>query len=219
MSRWAMLALMGLLAGCEARAPARDNAATANRSILAEEDGLANNSAAEAPKSILRPEVVPDEPEKPELKPVDLVVPFGTSGLKLDDAGRALLDEVLANPTTAAGGTITISGHTDTRGNDRDNLIASRKRAEAVRDYLLSKGVAADRMTVVALGETRALVPNAKADGSDDPEGRAKNRRVEVQVALPQTVPAETAPAAPQNGTAETPEASQLSGRKSGTLR
>jgi outer membrane protein OmpA-like peptidoglycan-associated protein len=203
MSRWAMLALMGVLAGCNAREPARDNAAAENKSILADDDGLANNSAAEAPKSILRPEVVPDEPEKPELKPVDLVVPFGTSGLKLDDSGRKLLDELLANPTTAAGGAITISGHTDTRGNDRDNLVSSRKRAEAVRDYLLSKGVPAARMTVVALGETRALVPNAKADGSDDPEGRAKNRRVEVQVALP--VSAETSAAAPDNGTAEAP--------------
>ncbi|MGN8000276.1 OmpA family protein [Sphingomonas sp. 22176] len=201
MSRWAMLALAVTLAGCNAREPARDNAAAENKSILAEDDGLANNSAAEAPKSILRPEVVPDEPEKPELKPLDLVVPFGAAGLKLDDAGRKLLDELLANPTTAAGGAITISGHTDTRGNDRDNLTASRKRAEAVRDYLLSKGVPAARMTVVALGETRALVPNAKPDGSDDPEGRAKNRRVEVQVALPAA--AETSAAAPDNGTAE----------------
>jgi len=196
-----MLALMGVLAGCNAREPARDNATVENKSILAEDDGLANNSAAEAPKSILRPEVVPDEPEKPELKPVDLVVPFGAAGLKLDDGGRKLLDELLTNPTTAAGGAITISGHTDTRGNDRDNLVSSRKRAEAVRDYLLSRGVPAERMTVIAFGETRALVPNAKADGSDDPEGRAKNRRVEVQVALPAS--AETSTAAPDNGTAE----------------
>jgi OOP family OmpA-OmpF porin len=196
-----MLALMGVLAGCNVREPARDNAAAENKSIVAEEDGLANNSAAEAPKSILRPEVVPDEPEKPVLKPVDLVVPFGTAGLKLDDAGRKLLDELLGNATMAAGGPITIGGHSDTRGNDRDNLVSSRKRAEAVRDYLLSKGVPAERMTVIAFGETRALVPNAKEDGSDDPEARAKNRRVEVQVALP--APAETLPAVVGNGSAE----------------
>lgn len=202
MSRWAMLTLAIVLAGCDARAPSRDNAAAENRSILAEDNGLANNSAAEAPKSILRPEVVPEEVAKPALKPVDLVVPFGTSGLKLDDAGRTLLDALLANATTAAGGAITISGHSDTRGNDRDNLVASRKRAEAVRDYLLSKGVPAERMTVIAFGETRALVPNAKPDGSDDPDARAKNRRVEVQVALPQTAPAEPQVAAPENGAA-----------------
>ncbi|MET3723157.1 OmpA family protein [Sphingomonas trueperi] len=204
MTRWAMLGVAVALAGCNAREPARDNAAAENKSILAEEDGLANNSAAEAPKSILRPEVVPDEPEKPELKPLDLVVPFGGSGLKLDDAGRKLLDEMLGNATLAAGGPITIGGHSDTRGNDRDNLVSSRKRAEAVRDYLLSKGVPAERMTVIAFGETRALVPNAKADGSDDPEGRAKNRRVEVQVALPAI--AEPAEATSSNGSAEPAE-------------
>ncbi|WP_010544960.1 OmpA family protein [Sphingomonas elodea] len=205
MSRWAMLLMMGVLAGCNAGTPARENAAAENKSILAEEGGLANNSAIEAPKSILRPDVVPDEPETPALAPLSLVVPFGTSGLKLDDAGKKLLDEMLVNPSTAAGGPITIGGHSDTRGNDRDNLVSSRKRAEVVQAYLLSKGVPAERMTVIAFGETRALVPNANADGSDDPEGRAKNRRVEVQVALPQPAPAETAPAAPANGTAETP--------------
>ncbi|WP_084583191.1 OmpA family protein, partial [Sphingomonas azotifigens] len=143
MSRWAALALLGVLAGCDARPPSRDNAVAENKSILALDEGLANNGAAEAPKSILRPDVVPDEPEKPVLKPVDLVVPFGASGLKLDDAGRKLLDEMLGNATLAAGGPITIGGHSDTRGNDRDNLVASRKRAEVVRDYLLSKGVPA----------------------------------------------------------------------------
>ena len=58
-------------------------------------------------------------------------------------------------------------------------------RAEAVRDYLVEKGIAADRITVVALGETTPLVPNARPDGSDDPEARARNRRVEVAVDLP----------------------------------
>jgi OOP family OmpA-OmpF porin len=54
-----------------------------------------------------------------------------------------------------------------------------------VRDYLVEKGIAADRITVVALGETTPLVPNARPDGSDDPEARARNRRVEVAVDLP----------------------------------
>lgn len=201
MSRWAMLALMGVLAGCDAGGPARDNVAE-NKSILAEDDGLANNSAAEAPKSILRPDIVPEEVVKPELKPIDLIVPFGASGLRLDETGRQLLDALLASPGAAAGGSITIGGHSDTRGNDRDNLVSSRKRAEAVRDYLLSKGVPGARLTVIAFGETRPLVPNAKADGSDDPDARAKNRRVEIHVAVPQSAPSEAGPAAPENGTA-----------------
>lgn len=199
MSRWMMLVLALALAGCDARTPPGNGGAMANNSILAEEPP-GNESGAEAPKSILRPDIVPEAPETPAMKPIDLVVPFGASGLKLDDAGRALLDAMLTDPAMAAGGPITISGHTDTRGSDRANLVAARKRAEAVRDYLLSKGVAAERMTIVALGETRALVPNAKPDGSDDPEGRAKNRRVEVRVALPTPAPAETPATAPENG-------------------
>jgi OOP family OmpA-OmpF porin len=58
----------------------------------------------------------------------------------------------------------------------------SRKRAEAVRDYLAGKGIARTAMTVIARGETRPIAPNARPDGSDDSAGRARNRRVEIFV-------------------------------------
>ncbi|WP_253717005.1 OmpA family protein [Sphingomonas sp. AP4-R1] len=139
---------------------------------------------AEAHKSILRPEIVAPEPAPPIL-PLDAVVSFGASGLKLDDAGRAVLDGALVSPAFLAGGPITLRGHSDTRGADADNLAASRKRAEAVGAYLVGKGVRPDRIDVVALGETRPIAPNAHLDGTDDPEGRAKNRRVDVVISLP----------------------------------
>ena len=60
--------------------------------------------------------------------------------------------------------------------------MASKKRAEAVAHYLEKHGVAKDRITVIALGEGRPIAPNAKLDGSDDPEGRARNRRVDISV-------------------------------------
>ncbi|MFV0624339.1 OmpA family protein [Sphingomonas sp. ac-8] len=160
-----------------------DNEATAETEDAA-------NSAAHA-KSILRPEIAEPEPEPPALEPIEAVVGFGESGLALDDAGRQALDALVADPTMQAGGAITLRGHTDSRGNDRANLVAARKRAEAVRDYLVEKGVAAERITVIAMGETNPLVPNARPDGSDDPEARAKNRRVELQVALPPAAPAQ----------------------------
>lgn len=169
---------------------AEDDVANASDSIFADQNVDASANNAEAPKSILRPDVVEEAPAPPPLEPIALVIPFGTSGMTLDDAGRAALDEMLAERAVAAGGPITIRGHTDSRGYDGDNLVASRKRAEVVRAYLRSKGVAADRMTLVALGETRPIAPNAAPDGSDDPEGRAKNRRVEVEVALPAPAPA-----------------------------
>lgn len=103
-----------------------------------------------------------------------------------------MLDDLLTTPAMREGGKITLRGHSDSRGYDGDNLVASRRRAEAVRDYLESRGVARNRMTVIALGETRPVAPNARPDGSDDPEGRARNRRVEIHVEPPV---ATTAPA------------------------
>jgi OOP family OmpA-OmpF porin len=61
-------------------------------------------------------------------------------------------------------------------------LRASRRRAEAVRDFLIGNGAAAEQIVVVALGEMRPIAPNAHLDGSPDEEGRASNRRVDVQV-------------------------------------
>lgn len=148
------------------------------------QDVLSNNAA--APKSILRPDVVEPEPAPPPLEPLDVVISFAASGAALDDRARQTLDAMLAEPAFAAGGKITLRGHSDSRGHDGDNLVASRKRAEAVRAYLINKKVAPDRITLVALGETRPIAPNAKLDGSDDPEGRARNRRVEIEVSLPQ---------------------------------
>jgi OOP family OmpA-OmpF porin len=177
----------------DAVATTADNGSEADNAIA--DDATANE--AEASKSILRPEIVAPEPAAPVLKPIELVVPFGTSGLKLDDEGRSLLDGLIAEPVVRTGGPITVSGHTDTRGSDGDNVAASLVRANLVRDYLVGKGIAADRITVVALGERRAIAPNANPDGSDDPEGRARNRRAEVKVDLPPAPPAEQAAAAP----------------------
>lgn len=195
----AMVALCMTLAACsspsdpapgnDAAAPGNAAAAAGNASGHAVEQVDAN---AEAPtKSILRPDVVQPAPEPSPVQPIDAVIAFDAAGAALPDASRTMLDELIATPAFAAGGAVTLRGHSDTRGNDRANLIASRKRAELVRDYLLEKGVDPDRITVVALGETTPLVPNAHPDGSDDPEARARNRRVEIHVDLPGPPPPE----------------------------
>ncbi len=175
-----------LLAGCEK--PTADNgAASANMAENASVNVMAANVAdnvAETPRSILRPEVVEKE-EPPRIEPVEAVIAFGASPMKLDDAARKAIDAVIDAPATKAGGAITLRGHSDSRGNDGDNMVASRIRTELVRDYLVEKGIAKDRITLVALGEGRPIAPNVKEDGSDDPEGRAKNRRVEIVVVAP----------------------------------
>jgi OOP family OmpA-OmpF porin len=69
---------------------------------------------------------------------------------------------------------VEVAGHTDSRGSDEYNLNLSQQRAEAVRNYLISKGVAADRLTAKGYGESQPV-----ADNETD-EGRLKNRRVEL---------------------------------------
>ncbi|MGH6744429.1 OOP family OmpA-OmpF porin [Novosphingobium sp. PhB55] len=150
-------------------------------------------AADEPKKSIIRADVDVGPTQAPPVETVHLVVPYPAKGARPDEAGRALLDGLLTTPAFAAGGAITIWGHSDSRGSDADNLAASRRRAEAARDYLESKGVAKARISVVALGEARPIAPNRKLDGSDDQEGRARNRRVEVEIAAPQP----SAPASP----------------------
>lgn len=154
------------------------------------DNGVADNGAdnmVEPQRSILRPEVVPTV-EEPKIEPEELLIGFGALSLQLDDAAKAALDALMTTPAMQAGGAVALRGHSDSLGTDGDNRVASRRRAERVRDYLVEKGVAADRITLVALGETRPIAPNAKDDGSDDPEGRAKNRRVEVRVTPPPAV-------------------------------
>jgi outer membrane protein OmpA-like peptidoglycan-associated protein len=71
---------------------------------------------------------------------------------------------------------VEIQGHTDSQGSDRTNLTLSQKRAEAVRAYLIKKGVAGDRMVAKGYGESVPIADNRTA------EGRSQNRRVEFVI-------------------------------------
>ena len=78
---------------------------------------------------------------------------------------------------------VEVAGHTDSVGSDAYNQGLSERRASAVYDYLTSNGVDASRMTgPTGYGESRPIAPNANEDGSDNPEGRARNRRTELNV-------------------------------------
>jgi outer membrane protein OmpA-like peptidoglycan-associated protein len=76
---------------------------------------------------------------------------------------------------------VSIEGHTDSMGNDSYNKTLSEKRASNVAAYLISRNAAkASQVKVTGWGKSKPVVHNTKPDGSDDPEGRAKNRRVEI---------------------------------------
>ncbi|OYY81592.1 MAG: hypothetical protein B7Y33_01475 [Hydrogenophilales bacterium 16-62-9] len=86
----------------------------------------------------------------------------------------AIIDENAENLKKWGDVDVEIAGHTDNRGNDKYNMHLSQHRAAAVRAYLISKGISADRLTAKGYGESQPV-----ADNNTD-EGRAKNRRVEL---------------------------------------
>jgi len=71
---------------------------------------------------------------------------------------------------------VEIKGHTDSIGSMGYNQTLSERRAEAVRDYFVSKGVDPSRMSTRGLGETQPIATN------ETPEGRAENRRIEIEI-------------------------------------
>ncbi len=78
---------------------------------------------------------------------------------------------------------IELSGHTDSKGDDAYNNTLSLKRADSVKQWLLKNGgLRGYSMTTHGYGESRPIAPNQKKDGSDFPEGRQRNRRVEIRI-------------------------------------
>lgn len=80
-------------------------------------------------------------------------------------------------------GKVLIEGHTDSKGSPDINLELSRRRAEAVKDWLVKKkDVPESVITTRGFGETKPVAPDKNPDGSDNPQGRQQNRRVEITV-------------------------------------
>jgi len=89
------------------------------------------------------------------------------------------LFSLLANNPTI---NVEIQGHTDSKGRNAYNKELSQKRAEAVREYVVNKGINAKRITAKGYGEKQPIARNENTDGSDNEEGRALNRRIELKV-------------------------------------
>jgi outer membrane protein OmpA-like peptidoglycan-associated protein len=89
--------------------------------------------------------------------------------VKLNEVAQALTEQ---DPDS----TMVVEGHTDSQGAADFNQKLSRDRAQSVRDYLVSRGIAGDRITAQGFGPSRTVGDNATA------EGRANNRRVEIVV-------------------------------------
>ena len=93
-----------------------------------------------------------------------------------------VLDEGAQTLTKRPNIKVIVEGHTDSKGTDAYNQKLSERRAHAVYNYFIKKGIKADRMKTIGYGESRPKASNTNPNGSDNPEGRAINRRVELKV-------------------------------------
>lgn len=125
-----------------------------------------------------------------ELDPIDFnpillpLVEFEFDSFTLTPLARRIIDSLVvpvlvANPTLK----IELSAHTDSRGTDEYNETLSQRRAEAIRFYLIdNKKIYPERLTSKGYGEFVPIAPNENPDGTDNPEGRQRNRRCEFRI-------------------------------------
>lgn len=111
-------------------------------------------------------------------------VSFAPNSSTLTPAARSLLQKLasIVNDNEFDTRIMTIEGHTDSVGRESYNLKLSTERAEVVGQELVFNQVRADRISIVGYGESRPVASNTKPDGSPDPEGQARNRRVDIVI-------------------------------------
>ena len=129
------------------------------------------------------PPPAPDEPPPPPPPPpaprfVLQGVQFDTGKATLTSGSAERLDTIVEYLTHKPSAAIEISGHTDNVGGDKKNKRLSQQRADAVRAYLIAKGIDGSRITAVGYGDERPIASN------DTPEGRQENRRIEAMEAM-----------------------------------
>lgn len=106
---------------------------------------------------------------------VQIHFPYGSTRRIDDDAIDAYLSE-LAQALVSSGGKVSLTGHTDAIGDPDYNKAMSLERAKHIRATLLKKGVKSSQIIVKGVGETKPISTN------DNPQGRYRNRRVEVRI-------------------------------------
>lgn len=101
------------------------------------------------------------------------IVEFESGSATLTPQGLGILDDMATVIKDVGDKPITITGHTDNIGDANANLLLSNQRAEAVKQYLIGRGIDASRLTTVGKGDTDPIASN------DTEEGKTRNRRIE----------------------------------------
>ncbi len=130
-----------------------------------------------APVVAAAPEPEPEPEPVPPPPPPRLIlkgVNFASDSWELTPASHAVLDEVAASLLAWPEVRVRIDGHTDSTNTDAHNQVLSERRADAVKSYLVGKGVDPSRLETKGWGESQPIADNATV------EGRAINRRVEL---------------------------------------
>ena len=104
------------------------------------------------------------------------IIEFDSGSANIRVSSIGLMDEITQRIANLGTKTVEVIGHTDNKGNPNNNLILSRARAEAVKAYLIQKGIAAERITTNGMGDAQPVADN------EMPEGRTRNRRIEFRI-------------------------------------
>lgn len=107
----------------------------------------------------------------------DVLFDFDKAAIR--PAAEPTLQDIAGLIESGPAGAVAIEGHTDSKGSAAYNKELSLRRAQAVAKWLASHGVDPSRLKTEGLGDSRPVQPNKLANGADNPEGRAQNRRVE----------------------------------------
>ncbi len=168
-----------------------DNCPGTASGVAVDNSGCAKFIAAPKPKDTDNDGVADLKDKCPDTKPgvnVDTVgcelkksfvlkgVNFITGSDEITEASKGVLDQVAATLIKNGDVKVEVAGYTDDRGESGFNQTLSQKRAEAVKVYLRSSGVSADRMKARGYGEDAPIADNSTS------AGRAKNRRVELHI-------------------------------------
>ena len=104
------------------------------------------------------------------------IIEFDSGSSNIRESSKGILDEIAQRIVSIGSKTVEVIGHTDNQGNPNNNLILSRARAEAVKVYLIQKGIPVERVVTNGLGDAQPVADN------ETPEGRTRNRRIEFRI-------------------------------------